>query len=650
MSSYENFIADKYAAFEPGFGEYFTGYRLPHAYIGAPTSINTSAQIREASKMLNTGLKIIEVGTVDPNIFEGIPKQHFKELARLADLTGTEITMHGPIVDLAGFGKEGWEEQERLRAEAQMKDVMEKAYDVNPRGNVPVTFHGGAIPIQSFRYIPPEERGKLLARPEVQANPELAEEIKKGRVRERLLAVNPETGRIMPVQFEEKYWPEHPEGYILDPKKRIDHINYTEWEQAKFKVAVAQEQKERLKHLISPEEYGQLLPRYQEAEAKIKVGVQPTQDEIAAFSRINQYQETIRTAGFEQYSTLREMFNDMIQFGFKAGEENLKKDFQQEVKQVMNAEAEKFKQLHPDFEQDLRRRGVEEKRIPEIVKQQAIHEYRDEFLNTLNSELISWENRLGNRFPEKWKPADEFAREKTAETAANVVLHAYKKFGEKAPVLALENYPDTVMGWGDESRDVIEAARKKFVEKAKKEGISEAQAKSAAEKLIGATFDFGHMNMLRKHGFPEDIVPEATKQLAKYIKKTHITDNFGFNDTHLPPGMGNVPLKKSLEELKHAGVKVPQIVEAGGFFAQFKTSPHPYVLEALGSPLYTYMASPYWNQARSTYSSYFSGYGEFLPDRHFKAYGSPSFASLPVELGGEFPGEGRQRFGAQQME
>ena len=98
-----------------------------------------------------------------------------------------------------------------------------------------------------------------------------------------------------------------------------------------------------------------------------------------------------------------------------------------------------------------------------------------------------------------------------------------------------------------------------------------------------------------------------------------------------------------MEELERQGVKVPNIVEAGGFVQHFATNPHPYILEALGSPLYSMMmAEPYWNQIRRSYGADFSGYGEILPDQHFRTYGT-GFSGMPVELGGEMPGE-RNRF------
>ena len=45
------------------------------------------------------------------------------------------------------------------------------------------------------------------------------------------------------------------------------------------------------------------------------------------------------------------------------------------------------------------------------------------------------------------------------------------------------------------------------------------------------------------------------------VKHLHLTDNFGYADTHLPPGMGNVPIKGMLinsvkEPLEQMGANV----------------------------------------------------------------------------------------------
>ncbi len=631
-AAYENFYVGSHTPFEPEFGEYFTGHRMAHADIGAPTSPMTADQIRQASRLLNTGMKIVEVGAIQQDVFEAIPKQHFKEMKRLAEVTGTKMTMHGPIIDLAGFSQQGWDNRLRKMAEAQVVDALEKAHELDPEGNIPVTFHAGPpLPLQKWVHVPKKEADEMIQN--IQGRAEEAKrklheserdrisDLKNERMQESILAVNPDTGQIREVRYERQIWPE---GIIeFDPKSRIDSLNLTEWENERFGIARLEEEKARLARMIPAEEYGMLkesiknIPeqKIREIERKGRFGHALLPDEKEAAEKITRLQQIewpLKETNFHQYMSLRNMYNDFM----KHGQKDYTKHLQESVKEIVGPEMDNIKN----------------------------NVYSDKLIQELNNKIMQLPP------PEKWKPADEFGTEKVAETTAAAALKVWKKFGSKAPVIALENYPETVMSTGEDSVKVINAARKRFVEKAKEQGMAEAAARNAAEKLIGVTWDYGHINMLRRHGFPEKFVTEETKKVAEYIKKVHLTDNFGFADSHLPPGMGNIPYKEALAVLEQKGIKAPQIVEASGFVQHFKTNPHPYVLEALGSPLYTMMSQPYWNQIRGTYGSYFQGYGEFLPDFHFRTYGSPSFSALPSELGGEMPGERRQTFTGQPAE
>ncbi len=50
-----------------------------------------------------------------------------------------------------------------------------------------------------------------------------------------------------------------------------------------------------------------------------------------------------------------------------------------------------------------------------------------------------------------------------------------------------------------ENKEKNKGACEQFIKKAVDEGLSEKKARAAADKLIGATLDVGHMNMLRKY-------------------------------------------------------------------------------------------------------------------------------------------------------
>ncbi|NJL44515.1 MAG: sugar phosphate isomerase/epimerase [Nitrosarchaeum sp.] len=112
-----------------------------------------------------------------------------------------------------------------------------------------------------------------------------------------------------------------------------------------------------------------------------------------------------------------------------------------------------------------------------------------------------------------------------------------------------------------------------------KQAKDEAEAMKLAKKHIKSTLDVGHMNMWRQHlQRKEGESPEAfdkrykewyTGQLKDLAKRDvlghiHLTDNFGFHDEHLTPGMGNTPIKEAMKVFAEAGI-TDMIVEAGSF-------------------------------------------------------------------------------------
>jgi len=243
--------------------------------------------------------------------------------------------------------------------------------------------------------------------------------------------------------------------------------------------------------------------------------------------------------------------------------------------------------------------------------------------------------------PQYYIPAEEFAKRKSIETFSNVAFNSYKKYGENAPILALENFmPTTVLSRADSMKELIETTRSKFAEKLTKEkGMSEKEAKKVAEKFIGATWDVGHIHQLRKQGYTDKDLIKETKTIAPYVKHVHLTDNFGFSDAHLPLGMGDVPIKQHLKELEKAGIKdAVNVIEAGAYPAHFKQNPIPQSMDYLNSPVYSYELSPSWADARDMYASYLVGYGDILPQKHFDTFFGGGFSRLPKELGGQHQG------------
>ena len=175
---------------------------------------------------------------------------------------------------------------------------------------------------------------------------------------------------------------------------------------------------------------------------------------------------------------------------------------------------------------------------------------------------------------DKVKTMENFALEKTAKNIAQLGLYAYeveKKRKLKDPlVIAPENiFAEQYGSHPRELKHIVTEARKEM-EKQLVKNMSKDEAKKVAEVRIKATFDIGHANTWKKYfkGSDEDfkkwLLKEAT-QLQKdgIIGNVHLADNFGYEDEHLAPGMGNAPIEEFLKSIKKEGYKGKMVIEPG---------------------------------------------------------------------------------------
>ena len=159
--NYESFYKGGYSSLSPDYGN-FIGYRMPATNLGYPGSGQTANQLQETSNAIKQGVKAFEVTMISPETGEQIPKEHFEEMRALMKLTGVKPSVHGPLIDAAGFGEKGtWGgDFEKENNENRMFQVIEKAQVLDPRGNTPVVFHAGvASPSATWKK---DKEGKWL--------------------------------------------------------------------------------------------------------------------------------------------------------------------------------------------------------------------------------------------------------------------------------------------------------------------------------------------------------------------------------------------------------------------------------------------------------------------------------------------------------
>jgi hypothetical protein len=176
-------------------------------------------------------------------------------------------------------------------------------------------------------------------------------------------------------------------------------------------------------------------------------------------------------------------------------------------------------------------------------------------------------------------PIEEYGKLKTSESIAELAMHAKKMTKDKKlnkPLfVSPENLWDGNYGAHPEDlRKIIKDARSEFVKQAtdkdNKKRISETEAKKAAKDHIKATFDIGHANIWRKYfggdenEFKQWLGSEVNKLTKEgIIGHVHVSDNFGYNDEHLPPGYGNAPIKEFMTHLEKGRYKGEIIIEPG---------------------------------------------------------------------------------------
>lgn len=603
MSDYhlEDIYQGGYSTMSPESG-FTTGYRIPAGQIGIATDPRTANILQEVAMKLRTGAKQIEISTIQPGTFESIPTQQLREVKRLSELTGVDISVHAPLIEPSGISQQGgYSEIAREEAERQMISAIEKSHEISPNGNVPVTFHS-SVTWQGSEY----------------------KRLKEGEEKTRIPIINQDTGQATTlVQAGQRYSPRMTEEELVkgireSAEKQIEVRNETEWSDSITNLVQIKERADRM--------IGETEPIANEIRKKMAEGIKPeslTPTEIDVLNRSH-------NAGLE-LGEIQKHLSGLFEKAYKVGNSEIGN--------------EEYKKNLVDISKNFRNAIYDENGKPKNLSLSEQSRTMDLLMQRLDALPP----------PEVYKPVEDFAVERSATTFANAAFNSYKKFKDKAPIISIENPPvGGGLSRGEDLKKLVESARDKFIDNAIKPanqgglGMSERDAREQAGKLIGVTWDVGHINMLRKYGYTEqDVIKEAEK-IAPLVKHVHLSDNFGFEHTELPMGMGNVPIKAIMEKLGEKGFEARKIIEAGNWWEHFKTSPFQQTLEAFGSPIYGIKMQPYWSQSAGT-PGYFSGYGQMLPQINYETFGS-GFSTLPAELGGQRQQTGRSRMSGSPME
>lgn len=592
MASYEYFYPGTPSSMESEYSSIFSGYQFPAGRLSLTTNINTGNQLQEVSNLLNQGVKNVEVSLVNKQVFDQIPKQHMKEIARLTELTGSKVSLHAPfadMTDLSGFDSRTreWNEEQRKSVEREMTEIVQRGNEIDKNGNVNITIHpSNQLPASSYH----KEGDKIIT--------------------DVMHVYNIIDEKLAIVKAEEEYKPEKGADVVrISPQERMDEVNKTFWKNSLRELGIqAGRANEYLLEGRPATAAGELL----DSESKIsKLGFN------------NQKQGELHLEGVD--NSLRDLYARAMKSANETNNERAKEILREAHNEYSKKVAEMQKE-HDDYRKNVLLRGeavnVMLRKMGELTEDEEV-------------------------IPKIYVSADEFAIKQTSKTLSNVALSAYEKFGDKAPTLSIENPPYGLsMSSGEELAKLIKNSRNRLAEElAEKEGMSYDRAQEVAEKMIGVTWDTAHISGMKAHGFSKKDIIEQSKKVAPFVKHVHMNDSLGGQMMgDLPPGMGDVPIKDIMGEFADKGFKGTAVFESGAFAAMHRITPHPFVLEAMGSPLYPMKVSPTWNRSMGAgmEAVYYSGMGPFLPDYSFQMYGA-GFTNLPTELGGQTAGAGRGR-------
>ncbi|MBD3262831.1 hypothetical protein GF374_00435 [Candidatus Woesearchaeota archaeon] len=622
------------------------------ANMGTDLTTFQARQLEGLAQMISTGAGSPEITTLKREVWEGIPKPHFKEMHRLSKLTGVEPSVHAPMIDTVGINpkEKRFSDEHRKNEERIIEDVLDKAHIMAPERNPIVNIHSEIIGAGTSWYKnlskenvkTPEAKDRLAQRifgvGYGDLNPEQKQEFDRELQKQLSYGVDRETGQIIPLRFEIKQYPEGEE--IWSPQRSIENMNKIQW-------------------MGEVEGLHQHEFRLNEVQDRLNKG------QTAGLAG---YQDTLLT---HSHNDIANLFHKM-QKNSRYEEDNWKKFKESGVWDRMSPEKRRIEMMKKEQYLEIKKKQLEansehEKRMKELAMARSGATSPAEqrlFSQKLNQEmsknLSGWSDFFANTVehftPHRIIPIEDFEVDKASDTFAEAAEHSLFKTAKgnlsRAPIIAIENPPAQQFGLsrGEEMAKLVEESRRKAVDKFKKKGMSESEAKHAAEKLIGVTWDVGHINQLRQGGYDEKDILKDTEKVAPFIKHMHLTDNFGATDSHLPPGMGNVPIKEMQDIAGKAGFKGKSVIEAGGFISNFKKSPWPYVLDEFDSPIYEFDAADTWRPAVYQYewgsASYPAGYGNILPSNYFQRRASNAGAGflLPPSLGAS-PGEEKKKSG-----
>ena len=404
-----------YSSLEPNYGELFSGYGTSAELLGTPTAPpgQQGDLPTQLTKSISTGQKVVELSLLNPEIVDTIFKPHLEEIKRIAKLAGVDLSVHGPLLEASGATESGYDKQQREIAEKQIFNALERSHDLDAKGNISVTFHttNGA--------------------------PGVIWKKEKGRDERQIVMplVDQETGKITVAREEERYSPiKGGEKKTYNVQEQLEVMNETKWGDSLSQIEFQREHADKILQEIHPILIGRYLEFRDKQIKGEKMDFSP--EEFGEMKKIISAEEHIH----EGQRTANNLFDKAYKYG-------------------TDEEKRKLVGISKQYKKNL---GIEEN--GEI----NISLYHNP--QTQSNALFELKQGLSLMKPQLFKPAEEYTIQESTQSFGNAAWKAYKEFGEKSPVLNIENPPAGMgLSRADDVRSMVEGSRKQFVENAVRE-------------------------------------------------------------------------------------------------------------------------------------------------------------------------------------
>jgi sugar phosphate isomerase/epimerase len=621
-----------------------TQVTIPTGRFGVSTHPGKN-QLTEMNLDANWGVKNIELSMIAPTVIEKTPDWYYDEMRRISKLTGVSPSLHAPVINLAGLSprEKVYSDSERTKNELMMKHMIDRAGRI---GADTINVHASEAVYGKLSYLQEEEGKKPEEIVEYQGYVDQDTKTyhafprREGWYKGEIRTLKPE------------------ELARINERETINNMIYS-WGDVAYRLGmydkVVLEVEEAIKGL--EDQYGKDLLKKRKVSNEVWQRYQDKLREFAHFGSLMQREKEKENEISGEIKKHMKNFHPGIKKRFKRYK-NINKAIDSHKKAMIAKHGSDEKYIE-----------YEAKKHYDYLEKEDQLEYKRRIKDDMHR-LKGRFHLFGVVYPEdelkRFVPVTDFERPRAAETAANAAFYAYKKYGDKAPKLAIENpYAYVSFGRMDEFVEMLKESRKKLAEKfVTNKGFTEGRAKTLAKKLIGANFDVAHINLLRQYGYKKEDIMKEAKKILPYVEYFHASDNFGYEDSHLVPGWGNTPVKEVLKELEKRGYKGKTILETGGAEQLWEesrgASPHP-----LGPALATMGAAMYesrpmgerWTEFTDEFSRMYSP--EFPTTRDWSYgynvinYGSFTGRDVPFENiaipGTHKAGERRGAFGGAPM-